>query len=237
MILFPAIDLYGGKVVRLYKGDYDAMTVYSDDPTEVVLDFAKQGAAHVHIVDLEGARNGGTPNLSVIQKILWRTPLFVEVGGGIRDMETVQTYLSKGVSRVILGTAAVTDREFLKRAVEKYGDRIAVSADVKNGYIAIRGWLEQSSVTLDAFMEEMQNLGVCYVICTDISKDGAMMGTSLALYRDLSTKYRVHLTASGGVSNLSDIRALRAMGVYGAIVGKAYYTGALNLSEALEEAK
>lgn len=237
MVLFPAIDLYGGKAVRLYKGDYNAMTVYGDDPSEIACDFERKGATHAHIVDLEGARNGGTPNLPIIRQVLRRTSLFVEVGGGIRDMETVQTYLSGGVSRVILGTAAVTDGEFLRRAVEKYGDKIAVGADVRNGYIAIKGWLEQSLVTLDAFMEKMQKVGVRHVICTDISKDGAMMGTSLALYKELLLKYTTALTASGGISTLEDIRALRSMEIYGAIVGKAYYTGAIDLTEALEAAK
>ena len=237
MIIIPAIDLYEKKAVRLYKGDYADMTVYSDDPVSVAFDFKNKGAAHIHTVDLEGARDGTTPNISVISEIVEKTGLFVETGGGIRSMETVDAYLSRGVSRVILGTAAINDRAFLNKAVAKYGEKIAVGADVKNGYIAIKGWLEESAVTLDSFLEDMQSIGVKNVICTDISRDGAMKGTNLELYRRLSEKYDLDITASGGVSSIDDIIALKRMNIYAAIIGKAYYTGAIDLKEAAEAVK
>ena len=237
MILFPAIDLYERKAVRLYKGDYQNMTVYSENPIEVARDFEAAGATHIHMVDLEGAKSGETPNLAIVEQVARETSLFVEIGGGIRTMETVERYLAAGVSRVILGTAAVNDEAFLTAAVNTYGDKIAVGADVKDGYIAIKGWLETSAVTLEAFLEKMQAIGVKNVICTDISRDGAMRGTNLALYRELSRKYSLDITASGGVSSLEDVRQLRQMDLYGAIIGKAYYTGAIDLAEALEVAK
>ena len=237
MILFPAIDLYDRKAVRLYKGDYNQMTVYSENPIEIARDFSSCGATHIHMVDLEGAKDGTTPNLSIVEQIAKETDLFVEIGGGIRNMETVEKYLSCGVSRVILGTAAVTDPSFLEKAVATYGNKIAVGADVKDGKIAIKGWLENSAYTLDDFMARLETLGVSNVICTDISKDGAMKGTNRELYRELSRKYSVSITASGGVSDLDDIVALREMELYGAIIGKAYYTGAIDLKEALEVAK
>ena len=237
MILFPAIDLYERKAVRLYKGNYQNMTVYSENPIEVARDFEAAGATHIHMVDLEGAKSGETPNLAIVEQVARETSLFVEIGGGIRTMETVDRYLAAGVSRGILGTAAVNDEAFLTAAVNTYGDKIAVGADVKDGYIAIKGWLETSAVTLEAFLEKMQAIGIKNVICTDISRDGAMRGTNLALYRELSRKYSLDITASGGVSSLEDVRQLRQMDLYGAIIGKAYYTGAIDLKEALEVAK
>ena len=237
MILLPAIDLYEKKAVRLYKGDYENMTVYSENPIEIARDFEACGCRYIHMVDLEGAKDGATPNLSIVEQVAQETSLFVEIGGGIRTMETVERYLNAGVSRVILGTAAVNDEAFLKAAVSKFGEKIAVGADVKDGYIAIKGWLEKSAVTLDAFLQKMEAIGVKNIICTDISKDGAMRGTNLALYRQLSQKYKMDITASGGVSTLEDIRQLRQMDIYGAIIGKAYYTGAIDLREALEVAK
>lgn len=234
MILFPAIDLYEKKAVRLLKGDYDNMTVYSDRPLEIARDFERCGATHVHMVDLEGAREGTTPNLSVVEEIAGQTSLFVEIGGGIRSMETAEKYFSAGASRVILGTAAVEDEAFLKEAAGRYGERIAVGADVRNGFIAVRGWLEESGVRLETFLERMQGMGIRNVICTDISRDGAMRGTNLALYRELSERYSMDITASGGVSSLEDVAALSRMGLYGAIIGKAYYTGAIDLRKAIE---
>ena len=237
MNIFPAIDLYDKKAVRLFKGDYNQMTVYSENPIDVARDFEQKGAKFIHMVDLEGAKDGTTPNLSIVADIANKTSLFVEIGGGIRSMETVDKYLSAGVSRVILGTSAVTDEEFLKSAIGKYGEKIAVGADVKDGYIAIKGWLEKSAYTLDAFFEKMQNMGVKTIICTDISKDGAMKGTNLQMYSELSKKYSLDIVASGGVSTIDDIKALRKMELYGAIIGKAYYTGAIDLAEAIEVAK
>ena len=234
MLIFPAIDLYEKKAVRLFKGDYENMTIYSENPIEIAQDFVNAGATQIHVVDLEGAKDGTTPNISVVRQIAAETNLFIEIGGGIRDMDTVDAYLSSGVSRVILGTAAVNDREFLTAAVKKYGDKIAVGADVKDGYIAIKGWLESSALTLDDFLQEMEKIGVKYIICTDISKDGAMRGTNLELYSRLSQKYSMNITASGGVSTLDDVKKLNEMNLYGAIIGKAYYIGAIDLKDALE---
>jgi len=237
MILFPAIDLYEKKAVRLYKGDYANMTVYSEDPVAVARDFVAAGATHIHMVDLEGARDGTTPNLDIVARVAGETGLFVEIGGGIRNMETVRRYLDAGVSRVILGTAAVTDGEFLRRAVAACGEKIAVGADVRDGCIAIKGWLETADLTLEAFLRQMQALGIRNVICTDISRDGAMRGTNLELYSALSRGFSMDITASGGVSTLEDVRQLRRLELYGAIIGKACYTGAIDLRQALEVAK
>ena len=237
MILFPAIDLFEGKAVRLYKGDYAQMTVYSDHPEEIAKDFAACGATHVHLVDLEGARSGETPNLETVLKIRESTGLFCEIGGGIRSMEIADRYLQAGLDRVILGTAAVENEEFLRAAVKKYGEKIAVGADIRDGYVAVKGWTEQSGVTLEAFCEKMQGIGVATVICTDISRDGAMRGTNREMYRMLSERFRLQITASGGVSTLEDVRSLREMNLYGAIIGKAYYTGNIDLKKAMEIAR
>ena len=237
MIIFPAIDLYEKKAVRLYKGDYQNMTVYSENPIEIARDFEQKGATHIHMVDLEGAKDGTTPNIDIVRQVANETGLFVEIGGGIRSEETVEKYLSAGVDRVILGTAAVTNPEFLRSAVARFGDKIAVGADVKDGFIAIKGWVEKSEIALEDFLNDMQKIGVRYIICTDISKDGAMRGTNLELYRALSKKYSMNITASGGVSSLEDVKMLREMDIYGAIIGKAYYIGAIDLKDALEAAK
>ena len=237
MNIFPAIDLYEGKAVRLFKGDYAQMTVYNENPVEVALDFQAQGASFLHLVDLEGAKTGKTPNIDVIADIASKTDLFTEVGGGIRSMETIRTYLRHGVDRVILGTAAVNDPDFLKQAVAEFGEHIAVGIDVKDGYVAIKGWTEQSQYTCDEFFAKMQGLGISTIICTDVSRDGAMKGTNLELYRHLSETYQMDIIASGGVSSIADIEALRKMELYGAIIGKAYYTGAIDLRQAIEVAK
>ena len=237
MILFPAIDLYEGKAVRLFKGDYAQMPVYSNNPMEIARDFEAKGAKAVHLVDLEGAKDGTTPNLNIVKEIALETNLFTEIGGGIRNMETVRAYLENGVDRVILGTAAVIDEAFLKEAIAAYGSRIAVGVDVKDGFVAIKGWTENSQYSCFDFCRKMVDLGVEYLICTDISKDGAMQGTNRELYRELSKKFAVNITASGGVSSLDDIQALRKLDLYGAIVGKAYYNGAIDLAQALEAAK
>lgn len=237
MKLFPAIDLYDKKAVRLYKGDYNEMTVYSNNPIEIAGDFENAGAKYIHVVDLEGAKDGTTPNIEIVKQIARETSLFCEIGGGIRDIETVDKYIDAGVDRVILGTAAVNDQEFLKQALSKYGDKIAVGVDIKDGFVAIKGWLEKSQYSCFEFCEMMQELGVKTLICTDISKDGAMKGTNRQLYKDLSERFDVNITASGGVSSLDDINALRELNLYGAIIGKAYYIGAINLKEALEAAK
>lgn len=236
MIIYPAIDIIGGEAVRLYKGDYDQKTVYGD-PCEIAQKFKDAGAERMHVVDLEGAKNGDTPNIETIKAIIEKTDLFVELGGGIRSMEVISRYLDAGISRVILGTAAVKDKTLLRESVEKYGEKIAVGADILDGYVRINGWLENAGVTLEQFLEEMQEIGVRTVICTDISKDGAMQGTNRELYKKLSGAYNIDIIASGGVSSIEDIKALKEMGIAGAIVGKAYYTGAINLEEAIEVAK
>ena len=233
MKIFPAIDLFGGQAVRLYKGDYDQMTVYDPEPLNTVRKFEAAGAKHLHLVDLEGAKTGQTTNLPTIEKIASQTGMFIEVGGGIRNMDTVRRYLDAGASRVILGTAAVTDPDFTAKAVAQYGEKIAVGADLKDGKVAIKGWLETSEDGWETFFANMQNLGVKTVICTDISRDGAMEGTNRALYKTLVEKFTMDIIASGGVSSLEDIFALKASGVAGAIIGKAYYTGAIDLKEAI----
>ena len=237
MIILPAIDLLDRKAVRLLNGDYNQVTVYSNSPLEVAEKFKSLGADYIHMVDLDGAKYGTTPNMNIVAEVAEKTGLFVEIGGGIRSMQTVRDYIDAGVSRVILGTAAICDESFLDEAVAAYGEKIAVGADVKNGNIAVKGWLEESNVTLDEFFEKMQKKGVKNIICTDISRDGAMRGTNLELYRELSEKYSLDITASGGVSSLDDVKALRQMNLYGAIIGKAYYTGAVDLKEAIEVAR
>lgn len=237
MNIFPAIDLYEHKAVRLFKGDYAEMTVYSDNPVEIARDFEAKGAKFIHIVDLEGAKNGDTPNFDTVKEIAQNTGLFCEIGGGIRSLDTVEKYLNAGLDRVILGTAAVTDEEFLRAAVEKYGDKIAVGVDIKDGFVAVKGWTEKSEYSCFDFCEKMRKIGVKTLICTDISRDGAMKGTNRQLYKELSEKFDMNITASGGVSSIDDIKALRQLDLYGAIIGKAYYIGAIDLCEALEAAK
>ena len=234
MNLFPAIDLYGGKAVRLYKGDYNEMTVYNDDPVAVAKDFEACGAKYIHLVDLEGAKTGETPNLDVISRIVSETNLFAEVGGGIRSMQTIDKYISAGVSRVILGTAAVTNQSFLMAAVLKYGKAVAVGVDIRDGFVAIKGWTENSALRYEDFMNKLVMLGVSTVIVTDISRDGAMKGTNRSLYAELKENFpTLNVIASGGVSSLDDVKALADMDIYGAIIGKAYYTGAIDLKEAV----
>ncbi len=237
MIIFPAIDLYEKKAVRLYKGDYSQMTVYSENPVGVALSFKKDGAQYIHMVDLEGAKEGTTPNFDVVCDVIKKSGLKVEVGGGIRDEETVKKYIDAGVMRVILGTAAVNNDAFLERVCTLYGEKIAVGVDIKDGEVAVKGWTEKSGVDAMDFLLKMQSLGVKTVICTDISRDGAMRGTNRELYKELSEKFSMDIVASGGVSAIDDVTALRKMDIYGAIVGKAIYTGDIDLKEAIEVAK
>lgn len=237
MLIFPAIDLYEGRAVRLYKGDYAKMTVYSEDPAAVARDFAAQGVRQMHTVDLEGARDGGTPNLGIIERIAKETGLFVECGGGLRDMAAIDRAFAAGVGRVILGTAAVSDERLLAESVQKYGEKIAVGADLRDGRVAIRGWREDSGLTAEDFLRKVEALGVRTVICTDIPRDGAMRGANAELYERLQREFGLELIASGGVSSLEDVARLRALGLYGAIIGKAYYTGDIALREAVEAAR
>ena len=237
MLIFPAIDLYEGEAVRLYKGDYAQKTVYSTEPVSVAEDFKNQGATHIHLVDLEGAKNGTTPNFETVCAIKEKTGLFCEIGGGIRSMDVIEKYVSRGLDRVILGTAAVTEEGFVSKAVEKFGDKIAVGIDIRDGFVAIKGWTQSSGIDAFDFCRSMQEIGVKTLICTDISRDGAMKGTNLSLYRELSKRFSMDVTASGGVSAIDDVKALRSMELYGAIIGKAYYTKAISLREAIEVAK
>ena len=237
MELFPAIDLIGGCAVRLVKGDYTQKTVYSDNPAEVAKSFAAAGAKYLHVVDLEGAKDGGTPNLETIKNIVENGGLLVEVGGGIRSEEVIQKYLDAGVFRVILGTAAVQNPAFLEEMVQKYGEKIAVGVDIKDGMVAIKGWTEVSAESCFDFCEKLQKIGVKTIICTDISKDGLLSGTNLELYKELSEKFSVDIVASGGVTTLDDVKKLAEMGMYGAILGKALYTGNIDLKAAVELTK
>ena len=236
MLIYPAIDLFGGQAVRLLKGDYARMTVYNPNPVAVATDFAARGATHMHVVDLEGARAGDTPHLALIARLKADSGLFMEVGGGIRSLETIARYLEEAlVDRVILGTAAVTDQSLLDSALARWGKRIAVGVDIRDGVVAIRGWTEQSGLDAFAFIRRMEEIGVTTAIVTDISRDGVMRGANRDLYRRMSEELGLNLIASGGVSSLGDITALRALGLHGAIVGKAYYTGALRLEDAIRE--
>ncbi len=237
MLIYPAIDLYEGKAVRLFKGDYNQMTVYSENPPEIAVDFKNCGATHMHIVDLQGAKSGTTPNFDTVCAIKNAGGLFCEVGGGIRSMEIIEKYVSAGIDRVILGTAAVTEEGFVEKAVKRYGDKIAVGIDIKDGFVAIKGWTEKSDMTAMAFAEKMQNIGVRTLICTDISKDGAMQGTNHDLYNELMERFNMQIIASGGVSGIEDVKKLAEKNTYGAIIGKAYYTGAIDLKKAIEVAK
>lgn len=237
MNIIPAIDLYGGKAVRLVKGDYARVTVYSDSPVEVAKQFEAAGAKYLHLVDLDGAKDGTTANFDTIKQIVENTGLSVDVGGGIRDMGRVEKYVDIGVDRVIIGTAAVTDPEFLREAVKRFGDKIVVGVDIKDGYVAIKGWTEVSELTLSDLCRTLSEIGVSMVICTDISKDGMMSGTNLDLYRSMAAELDLNIIASGGVSSYDDIYALARMRIFGAIVGKAIYTGAVELTRAIEIAE
>lgn len=236
MYIFPAIDLIDGKAVRLRKGDYNEVTVYSDSPADVAAGFEQKGARFLHVVDLDGAKDGTTANFQTVRDIIERTGLSVEIGGGVRDIERVKKYMDIGVDRVIIGTAAVTDPEFLAEAVKLYGDRIVVGVDVKDGFVAIKGWLEISEVSCFDFCEKLSKMGVNTVICTDISKDGMMSGTNVELYRQLKERFGMNIIASGGVSSIDDVRALSEMDIFGAIVGKALYTGDVDLERAISVA-
>lgn len=236
MILLPAIDLYEQKAVRLYKGDYAKMTVYSEDPPVLARAFCDAGAEYLHIVDLEGARCGKTPHFDLVAKIVRTSGLKVEIGGGIRSEDTILRYLDAGVQRVILGTAAANNLGFVEEMVQSYGAAIAAGVDLRDGMVAVKGWTETSGLSGMDFCGSLQSIGVKTVICTDIARDGAMAGANRALYRELQGAFSMDFIASGGVSSIEDIRALKEIGLYGAIVGKAYYTGAVDLAAAILEA-
>ena len=238
MIILPAIDIFGGQAVRLFKGDYAQMTVYDSDPVNTALKFRDSGAEWVHIVDLEGARSGEAVNLETVMRIREACGLKCEVGGGVRDLRMIERYVSAGIERVILGTSAAVQKGFAAEAVKHFGsEHVAVGVDIRDGRVSVRGWLEDSGLEAFGFCRDMQDAGVSTLICTDISRDGAMRGTNTALYETLSRELDINIIASGGVSSLDDVKALAGLGLYGAIIGKAYYTGAVKISEAIEAAK
>lgn len=235
MQIFPAIDLSGGQVVRLYQGDYDQMTVYGQDPCAAARTFLEAGAKYLHLVDLDGARDGTTANFDSIAAIARQGGLYIEVGGGIRTKDRIRQYLDLGVGRCILGTIALKDFAFTERMAQKYGDRIAVGVDARDGYVAVNGWKELSRERGMDFCRRLRDAGVRTVIYTDISRDGAERGTNLEVYRELAEISGLDITASGGVSSLEELRALRDMGTRAAILGKALYTGRLDLKTVLAE--
>lgn len=234
MKLFPAIDLYNGCAVRLFKGDYNQMTVYSDNPAAFAAEFEAKGAENLHLVDLEGAKLGTTPNLETIRRIVSETNLYTQLGGGIRSLKTIEAYRNIGVDRLILGTVAITEKGVVEAAIKEFGrDAIAVGVDIRDGLVAIKGWTEVTDVTCVEFCQQMEDIGVKTIICTDISRDGAMKGTNRQLYKELSQQFGLNIMASGGVSTLDDVKALADMNLYGAILGKALYTNAIDLAEAV----
>lgn len=237
MKIFPAIDLKDKKAVRLLKGDYNKVTVFNDNPVEVARKFEQAGAEYLHVVDLDGAKDGDTTNFDVVKNIIVSTSLKVEIGGGIRTEEVIKKYIDAGAFRVILGTVAITEPEFTEEMIKKYGNKIAVGIDISGGYVAVKGWTEISRVSCDELFERMQNAGADTIICTDISKDGAMEGTNLNLYKELSEKFNIKIIASGGVSDIENVKALAEMNVFGAIIGKALYLEKIDLKEAIEVAK
>ena len=237
MILLPAIDLSGGEVVRLTKGDYGKKEVYAADPASVAQSFASQGAEYLHVVDLDGAKDGTLSNFEAVRRIAAVPGLTMEIGGGIRDMARIEKYLSLGVGRCILGTAAVSDPAFLKEALLAFGERIAVGVDARDGFVAVSGWLETTKKRGVDFCRELLDMGVRTVIYTDISRDGMLSGPNHDLYAALRTIGGLNVIASGGVTSAEDVRRLAQTGIHGAIVGKALYTGKITLAEALEAAQ
>ena len=237
MNIFPAIDLKDKNVVRLLKGDYNQLTVYGNNPLATAREFKEQGAEYLHVVDLDGAKTGVGTNREIILSLAKNSGLKVQTGGGIRTGETVEEYIKGGIFRVILGTASVKDPGFLKEMVNEFGSAIAVGVDIADGYVAINGWTEKSSLEAFSFCDSLCNIGVKTIICTDISKDGAMKGTNRELYKELSEKFPIDIIASGGVSALDDIEALTKLNLYGAIIGRALYNGAITLKDAIEISK
>lgn len=235
MQLFPAIDLRGGKVVRLTQGDYDRMTVYGEDPCAQARQFVEAGARYLHVVDLDGAKDGTLSNYGSIAALAEQGGLYIEVGGGIRTEERIEKYLSLGVDRCILGSVAVTDFDFTARMLKRYGERIAVGVDAKDGFVAIHGWKEVSAEKGVDFCRRLADAGCTAIIYTDIACDGAMQGTNLALYRQLAAEVPgVAFTASGGISSEAELLELKKMGTAAAILGKSLYTGALDLKRCVE---
>lgn len=233
MQIFPATDILGGKVVRLTKGDYNQVKIYADSPAEMALEFMKDGATNLHMVDLDGAKDGTPVNFEAIKEAAKIDGLFIEVGGGIRNMQRIEDYLSLGVKRVILGTAAIRNYPFVEEAVKKFGNAVAVGVDAKEGFVAVSGWQETTNVNSVEFCKKLRDTGVSTVIYTDISKDGMLSGTNLEIYKELSQIKGLDIVASGGITFADELKTLNKMGIYGAIVGKAVYEGKLSLKDAL----
>lgn len=233
MIIIPAIDIKDGRCVRLIQGDYDQVTTYGDDPVSQALKWEALGAQMIHLVDLDGAKYGERVNRDLIGRIAQGVKVPVEVGGGIRDTQAVEDYLSAGVARVIIGTAAIENPEWLAEMVAKHGEKICVSIDAKNGMIATEGWLKESDTQAVDFILKLEAMGVKHIVYTDIAKDGMMQGPNYDMYQEIQQASTIGVIASGGVSSLADVRRLSGMGLYGAIIGKALYEGAIDLKEAL----
>lgn len=233
MIVIPAIDIIDGKPVRLYKGDYNKKEIVAEDVLETALTFQKQGAEFIHLVDLEGAKSGKLANAELIIKVANSLDIPVEVGGGIRNFKTIEHLINNGISRVVLGTIAMEDKELVKKAVFRFGDKIAVGIDCRNGYAYGKGWLEGSELYYIDFAKELEAIGVKNIILTDISKDGTLEGPNIEMVNSLKESINIDITASGGISNISDIKKLRDIGIYGVITGKAIYAKALSLKESI----
>lgn len=235
MLVIPAIDLKDGQAVRLYKGDYNQKTVYSNNPEELAKEFETMGAKWLHVVDLDGAKDGKCINLETIRKIKQTTNMAVELGGGIRNMETVALYLDEvGIDRVILGTAAINDPQFLKEAISKYGaKKIVVGVDVKNGYVSTSGWLKTSDVPYLDFIKELEKIGVEYIVVTDISKDGTLQGPNFKMYEQIASMFKINFVVSGGIKDKQNILDVAKKDYYACIVGKAYYEGKVDLKEVI----
>lgn len=233
MYIFPAIDIIGGRVVRLSGGDYGKSKDYRIAPLEAAKKFADEGATHLHLVDLDGAKSGKAENARIIEEIVCKCKAFVEVGGGIRTFEQIRKYVESGVKRVILGTVAVKDFDFLLRALEEFGDIIAVGVDAKDGSVAVSGWEEVTKVNSLEFCRKLKSVGVANVIYTDIGRDGMLNGANLEIYNVLCQTYYPQITASGGITEEKELKMLNDMGIYGAILGKSLYENKINLRRAV----
>jgi phosphoribosylformimino-5-aminoimidazole carboxamide ribotide isomerase len=233
MNIIPAIDLQSGRCVRLTQGDFGQQKIYDVDPVAIAKRYESEGAHYLHIVDLDGAKEGQPMNVHVIQNIRQAVSMFIEVGGGIRTIETAAMYLSMGIDRVIIGTSAIEDEKMLASLINQYHDRIAVGLDVDRQHVMVRGWMKDTKVHLDTVLSKLETIGVETIICTDIQKDGMLEGTNLELYRQLKEKTKMNIIASGGVTSMNEIKELRALNLEGAIIGKALYENRLILKEVI----
>lgn len=235
MIIIPAIDIIDGKPVRLYKGDYNKKELVGDSILEIAKSFEKDNCSYIHIVDLDGAKQGELVNLDIILEVIKNIKVNVEVGGGIRNIESIEKLINGGASRVILGTSAIEDLNFLKEVIKNYGEKIAVSIDCKDGFLCGRGWLSNTSINYLDFAKKLEDIGVKNIIVTDISKDGTLEGPNLDMLKELKNFVNIDITASGGIRDINNIKELKKLNVYGAITGKAIYKNTLSLKEAINE--